>query len=347
MAITMKALARTGFLFVGKSAARFTDTTVRENMLDPKLQARSLIASEKYFSDSGYPLRLMTPMMDLASATEDFGGKVNYPDNASPEVARFAYQAAGGIDNIPNANFSSESDVGIHVVRMLRAHYGTGKPGNERLFANCILGPFSLAARLADETVLLAKTCEDPDQVLRLLVKATNYLIQQAQTTLDVCGKGTGVIVCEPTAGMLSGPFATMYSNTFVKMIMDAVTEKGGLPMYHNCGNSVPAFADTLNDIGASVIHIGNGTAQNRIFIANVAPAINSSIWISGNLDPIHFINKHEKGIFYQMTLNLLRSMGGSDNFIASCGCDLPFDARPENMLEFFRAIRDFYRDAA
>ena len=342
MAFNMQTLARTGFLFIGKSSTQFTGTTVRANMLNPQLQTRSLIAADRFFTDKGHPLQLITPMMDLASATKDFGGEVNYPENAAPEVSKFVIDIVGGIDNIASGVLDLRKDPGIQVSGMLREHYGSQGP----IIANCILGPFSLAARLAKETDLMMMACEDPDRVLALVEKATTYLIEQANATLAVCGKGTGVMVCEPTAGMLSGIFAGMYSNYFVKRIMGAVEGAGGVPMYHNCGNSVPGFADTLNDIGANVVHIGNGS-NNSVNIAGVATSIADGIGLSGNLDPALFIQTYEKGVFYQMTLAMLRSMEGFKNYIASCGCDLPFDAKPENMLEFFAAVRDFYAEAA
>ncbi len=342
MAFNMQTLARTGFLFVGKSSTQFTGTTVRANMLDPKLQTRSLVSADRFFTEKGHPLQLITPMMDLATATKGFGGEVRYPENAAPEVIAFAADVAGSIDNVPNGTFDREADNGIQVTKLLRDHYGNDGP----FIANCILGPFSLAARLAGETDLLTRTCDDPEKVISLVEKATDYLVKQATATIEVCGKGTGVIVCEPTAGMLNRWFAATYSNPYVKKIMVPVKEKGGIPTYHNCGDSVPGFADTLNDIGAEMIHIGNGT-NNCINIAEVATSIAGNIWLSGNLNPALFIQTYEKGAFYQMTLAMLRSMGGFKNYIASCGCDLPFDARPENMLEFFAAVRDFYAEAA
>lgn len=342
MAFNMQTLARTGFLFVGKSSVQFTGTTVRENMLNPQLQTRSLVAADRFFTEKGHPLQLITPMMDLATAAKGFGGDVRYPENAAPEVITFAADVAGGIDNVPDGKFSREEDNGIQVTKLLRDHYGNDGP----FIANCILGPFSLAARLAGETDLLTRTCDDPERVISLVEKATDYLVRQAKATIEVCGKGTGVIVCEPTAGMLNRFFAATYSNPYVKQIMSTVKEKGGVRIYHDCGDSVPGFADTLNDIEADAVHIGNGT-NNCIKIPDVARSISGDIWLSGNLNPALFIQTYEKGVFYQKTLEMLRSMEEFRNYIASCGCDLPFDARPENMLEFFAAVRDFYAEAA
>src|SRR5699024_10097035 len=95
---------------------------------------------------------------------------------------------------------------------------GIDKP----VLAGCI-GPYSLAGRLYDMTEIMMAIYTEPDTVLLLLEKCTEFILRYC---LAIKETGVaGVIMAEPAAGLLSNEDCQRYSSVYVKRIIDAVQD--------------------------------------------------------------------------------------------------------------------------
>ncbi len=68
----------------------------------------------------------------------------------------------------------------------------------------------------------------------------------------------------------------------------------------------------------------------------------NLSIIISGNLDPsATFVSGTAESVFRE-TMELLKATEKYSNFIISSGCDIPPNAKLENVDAFFKAVEKY-----
>ena len=146
------------------------------------------------------------------------------------------------------------------------------------VLAGCI-GPYSLAGRLYDMTEIMMAIYTEPDTVLLLLEKCTEFILRYC---LAIKETGVaGVIMAEPAAGLLSNEDCQRYSSVYVKRIIDAVQDDSFAVILHNCGNTGHCTAAMLAT-GAKGYHFGN--KADMITALRECP---SDVWVMGNLDPV------------------------------------------------------------
>lgn len=110
----------------------------------------------------------------------------------------------------------SNRDACLSICWPTAAAEGIDKP----VLAGCI-GPYSLAGRLYDMTEIMMAIYTEPDTVLLLLEKCTEFILRYC---LAIKETGVaGVIMAEPAAGLLSNEDCQRYSSVYVKRIIDAV----------------------------------------------------------------------------------------------------------------------------
>ena len=146
-----------------------------------------------------------------------------------------------------------------------------------------------------------------------------------------------GVIMAEPAAGMLSPSLAAEFSTPYVKQIIDAVQGEDFLFCYHNCGNAVADMVDDLATLGADIYHFGNAIDLPRVLARLPKEAI-----VMGNVDPVLFKTATPEQI-RQAVQSVYDQCAKYDNFMISSGCDIPAEAKWENIDAYFEKVRELY----
>lgn len=300
--------------------------TVPELVSSAELQARGM----KAIADRCRTSASVSPM-DLSVEAEAFGAKITFTDEGVPTVIK------GIIDDIGDASDIRVPDVGegrtavfIDGVRRAKALI-TDRP----VFAG-VVGPYSLAGRLFDMTELMMECFDSPDEVGILLSKATEFITAYIKAYKDA--GADGVVIAEPAAGILSPALADEFSMPYVKKIIEAVADDGFAVCYHNCGNSVPAMAESIAALGADIYHFGNA-----VRLADLIPKMPADSVVMGNLDPV-LLASGETDAVTDVMQTIYNECSGYANFIMSTGCDVPAAAKWENIDAYFAKIAELYQ---
>ena len=228
---------------------------------------------------------------------------------------------------------TARTAVYLETVRLLSA-----SPGDAWVLGGMI-GPFSLAARLFGVSEALQGTLDQPDLLHALLEKTTAFLLAYAEAFKRA--GASGIIIAEPTAGLMSPGAVLAFSSPYIRRIVERVADDRFEVILHNCGARLAHLPATLQS-GAHIFHFGKPmdlpTALSR------APA---DVVLCGNLDPAAvFVGCDPDGV-RQRTTALLQATTGRRPFVISSGCDIPPDAPLANVDAFFEAIQGFNASVA
>ena len=269
-------------------------------------------------------------MMDLSVEAEAFGAKIRFFEDEIPTVE------SGCIDDISDA-------AGIAVPKVGDARTGIYIDGvkkakeliTDRPVFCGIIGPYSLAGRLFDMTELMMECYESPDDVKILLSKATEFLISYVKAFKDA--GADGVIMAEPAAGLLSPSLADEFSMPYVKEIFDEVSDDDFIICYHNCGNAVQDMFDSVAELGADIVHLGNAVDMKKAL--EILP---SDIVVMGIVDPVLFKSATPDEIRADVS-RVYNEYSRYENFMISSGCDIPADSKWENLDAYFEKVKELY----
>ncbi len=203
-----------------------------------------------------------------------------------------------------------------------------------RIFGSCT-GPFSLAARLLGCEEALELTLEEPEIVTVVVEKATQFLIEYIYAIMAHGARG--LIMAEPTAGLLSPNGLATFSSPYVRQIAEATCNQDGFSIIlHNCGATL-AHLPAILETGLKAFHFGEPM--------DIPAALNNvpdDVVICGNLNPTSVFLRLNPTNVGQRTLELLEETKEYSNFVISSGCDLPVGVSMQKLDAFHEAVKDF-----
>jgi uroporphyrinogen decarboxylase len=304
--------------------ATLTGVSVRQLVNDPQAQ----VAVQRLFQQK-YRTSFMMSAMDLSVEAEAFGSDIRMEDAEIPSVTNRLVTDDAQISRLEvPAVGTKRTAVYLEMVRLLAAEpAGTWVLGG-------MIGPFSLAARLFGVSEALQDTLNQPEMLHALLEKATAFLIAYADAFKRA--GASGIIIAEPTAGLISPSAVVTFSSRYIRQIIERVADDNFEVILHNCGARLAHLPATLQS-GAHIYHFGK-TMDIPAALART-PA---DVVLCGNLDPAAvFVGCDPAGV-RERTAALLQATKTSRAFVVSSGCDIPPDAPLANVDAFFDAIRDF-----
>ena len=269
--------------------------------------------------------------MDLSLEAEAFGADVKIKDTNVPIVTG---ALAGDIDAAEKLKIPAigQGRTGICIEGIKKA---LTLIEDRPVFAG-VTGPFTLAGSLADVSKVFMYCRENPKLLHILLEKVTGFLIKYIKAYRDI--GANGVFMAEPLAGMLPPGLAEKFSEPYVKEIADSVRDENFIVIYHNCGNEAIKMAESIYRTGCDAYHFGNATDMKTMLEIFPEDKI-----VMGNLDPVALFAGGTPEAVRHSTLKLLEKCSVHQNFLISSGCDIPAEAKWENIDAFFEAVRDFY----
>lgn len=331
-------------------AVQLMGISVRELISDSARQAEGMrLIAER--TDAAAAVSLM----DLSVEAECFGAQVVVSEDEVPTVRGCIVSTLEEVGSLPvpavyggnttesEAGRSAENGkdltegipgnrTGIYIEAIRRAKKTiTNRP----VFAGMI-GPYSLAGRLADVTEIMYYCYDEPEMVAALLDKVTEFLIEYGRAYKEA--GADGIMLAEPLAGLLSPALAEEFSAPYVKRIVEALQDDTFLIIYHNCGNCTIQMIDSILDTGASAYHFGNSIDMTRML-----PLIPRDTVVMGNVDPAGQFRNGTPDSIRKVTRELLEACGGYPNFVISSGCDIPPLSKWENIDAFFGAVEEYY----
>jgi uroporphyrinogen decarboxylase len=301
--------------------AALAGTTVRGMVTDPDKQAAAELALHKKYSTP-----FMMSAMDLSVEADEFGALIQMDDWEVPTVtARFVTDLpAIGKMRIP-AIGTKRTTVYLKTIEKLRA------AGTDAVVLGGMIGPFSLAGRLFGVSEALAETAGEPEMMHALVRKTTTYLTAYARAFKGAGAQG--LIIAEPTAGLMSPASTAEFSSPYVKQIREAVEDETFTIILHNCGARISHLNASLAS-GAKILHFGK-----PMDLPAALAQVPSDTILCGNLDPSEVFVGLTAGDVAARTSALLAATASHKNFVISSGCDVPAGAPVANLEAFFSAV--------
>jgi uroporphyrinogen decarboxylase len=200
----------------------------------------------------------------------------------------------------------------------------------------CMLGPFSLAGRLYGVSEAIEATAVEPETIEGLLRQVTAFLCQYALAFRET--GAWGVIVSEPTAGLLSPAGLGRFSAPYVRRIVEAAETPEFSVIVHHCDAKI-IHLESILESGAGIYHFG-ASMDIVAALGKVGP----DIILSGNLDPTSVFHKGTPQAVGEATRALLEATRSYKNFILSSGCNIPPGTPLASLNAFYRAVAEFNR---
>lgn len=271
----------------------------------------------------------LVTFMDLSVEAEAFGSPVRYSEHENPTVSGSIASTPEAIDAlaVPEVGVKRTGEV-LRCAELCAANL-------DRPVLGGMIGPFSLAGRLADMTEIMILAAMEPEAAARLLDKTTAFLTEYAKAIRST--GVNGLVIAEPAAGLLSPDMCQEFAADYLKKIVAAVQDDDFMVVLHNCGNAANRQIPALVSTGAAALHLGNAVS-----LPELLPQMPPEVPLMGNIDPVGVLKDGAPEEVYAKTAGLLRETAAWPNYVLSSGCDVPPGVSLENIRAFFRALDDY-----
>jgi uroporphyrinogen decarboxylase len=304
-------------------AAVLAGVFLRDYLKDGELLARCQIQALKHY---GYDA--VFALMDTSVETEAVGSILTYPQDRYPYVKSYALLKAENLEGllVPDPQQAGRMPELLKAARILRQEVD-----DDVLVVGCALGPITVATQLLGMETALYLAIDHPERFTSLLDFATEVTIRFGTAQIEA-----GVhlpIVFDPSASpaVIPPQFFREFELPCLQKVFKALKKAGAaanwlhiagpagpiLPLYPRCGADIANF-----DYCVSALE-----AQKAV----------PHTCLDGNIKPLFFVEATPEVIAEESSrlLNAFASRGG---FILSSGCEIPPEAKPENVAAMISA---------
>jgi uroporphyrinogen decarboxylase len=270
-----------------------------------------------------YRTRVVMSAMDLSVEAEVFGAAVQFSQDELPVVTEGRIGDRSDVDTLVTP-FPGEGRTAVALETVRQLSKTSGAP---LVLGGCI-GPFSLAARLLGLSEALGLTITDPGIVHQVLERTTSFL--RAYVDAFRQAGAEGVIMAEPSAGLLSPKAMATFSSGYIRRVVESLEPQPFSLVVHNCAARLIHLESVL-EAGARCYHFGA-----PMDLAGALARVDVGILMCGNLDPAAVFCQASPEVVRDRTRALLAVTAPYRNFVISSGCDIPPATSMENVDAFF-----------
>lgn len=267
--------------------------------------------------------------LDVCVEASDLGCEVEYRVDNYPSVVRPAFA--------PDADFTRltvpEPERSPRMAQVLRMAGALRRAvADETLVIGVVQGPMTLALQFLGMDTALYLAADDPERFERLLDfntrVATRFGLAQLAAGAHVC------LVFEPAGcpEVVPAGFFREFLAPRLSRIFQAYKAQGAAANWLHIAGQVLPILPSYREIGAD---IGNfDYVVDPLKAARLAPA---DLCLDGNIKPLAFVEDSPEAIEAEAR-RLIQCLGRRGGFILSSGCEIPPEARPENIAALIRA---------
>lgn len=313
---------------IANGAARVYGCKISEFNHNPKAIAEAQMAAYRRF---GYDsLRIFT---DLFTWAEAMGATVDFPDDATADLAKPAISRIEDIDTLCPADPYRDGRLPVHLDAM---KYLRDFAKDEIKCSAGIVGPFTNAFFLFGVNETLKLLHKNPEAVHKLCRISLETCKAYAKAALEI---GLSPTISEPMSSntVISPKAFREFSLPYLKELIDYIKGYNGTKVIiHICGQTAKIWED-LADLG-----IGGMSIDNIASLKDCKLAIGNRTKILGNVDP--------SGIMYSGTPQdvriktlegILDAYDSPNGYVVMSGCSLPVDTPFENIQVMMDTVRE------
>jgi uroporphyrinogen decarboxylase len=306
-------------------AAVLAGVSLRDYVRDGELLARCQIqALQRYGYDTVFAL------MDTSVETEAVGAILTYPRDQYPYVKSYALLDAENLEglSVPDPQQAGRMPELVKAARILRQEVG-----DDVLVVGCVLGPMTLAMQLLGIETALYLAIDHPERFARLLDFAADVVIRFAAAQIEA---GAHLpIVFDPCASpaVIPHQFFREFELPRLQKVFTAFKEAGAAANWLHIAGPVVPILSLYPQCGVDIANF------DYCVSALEAQQALPHTCLDGNIKPLSFVEATPEVIAEESRrlLDVFASRGG---FILSSGCEIPPEAKPENVAAMVSAAR-------
>jgi len=267
---------------------------------------------------------------DHSIEAEALGSILHYKQSNYPALARPVLEEITHWEklSLPDPHRHGRMPVTVEACRMLHRSLG-----EQILVVAKIMGPMSIAGQVLGLEKLLASIVEHPPAVRELLQFTTEVATVYGKALLQAGAQV--ILVYDPIASQEIIPINMFQQMELpnLKRLFTCLKAAGSQIIWFQMW-STARFFPIIHEMSVDMVTIGNNL--------DLAEAMASlpGLLITGNIAPFAFVEENAAEI-EQLADNCLASVAEEQKrYILGAGCEIPLEARPENILALVKTVK-------
>lgn len=294
------------------------------------LRHGSLLARCQIQAREHYGYDVVFAFMDLCVETEAVGSVLQYRENQYPDVASYVLAPDGDVSAlaIPDPAVAGRMPELLRAAGLLRRELG-----ETVLVAGCVAGPMTLATQLLGIETALYLAADDPSRFEKILDFSAAVAIRYGTAQIEA-----GVhlpIVFDPSASPAVVPpqFFRELLLPRLKRVFAAFRQAGALANWLNTAGPTEATLPYYPEAGADIANFDYYVEPQR------AQQLLPRTCLDGNLKSLLFVEASPDEVS-AVASTLVEAFADRGGFLLSSGCEIPPEAKPENIAAMVAACR-------
>lgn len=305
--------------------AVLSDVALTDYLRDGALLARCQMAAL-----ADYRHDIVFAFMDLCVETEAIGSVLHYRENQYPDVSSYVLTPAGDVSAllVPNPACAGRMPELLRAASILRRELD-----ETVMVAGCVAGPMTLATQLLGIETALYLAADDPTQFEKILdfsaAVAIRYGIAQIEAGVHL------PIVFDPSASPAVVPpqFFREFLLPRLQRVFTAFRQAGALANWLNTAGpterTLPYYPQTGADIANFDYYVEAQKAQQLL----------PHTCLDGNMKSLLFVEASPDQVAEEAS-RLIAAFAARGGFLLSSGCEIPPEAKPDNIAAMVAACR-------
>lgn len=308
-------------------SARLSGYKVYDYVTDGRILAESQIKTRQ---EMDYDI--LFAFADLLVEAETIGCKLHYNEDAYPYLIQPLLEDIDSVFELPLPDPSRDGrmPVLVEASRILRE-----KEGDRCLIAACVVGPATLASHLLGMERFLYKLVDEPEKVNAVLDYSEN-VIKIYGAELLRAGANCIIVfdpVCSPD--VLPPSYFINLESPRLKRVFEYFSSLGLFVSWISIAGPTQGIIPYYRASG-----INFATIDYEVPISE-ALLLCDGVVLNGNLKPYDFVANEPEEI-EEKTKACIKEASGMKNFIVGTGCEIPLEARAENVKALVNAARAY-----
>jgi uroporphyrinogen decarboxylase len=266
--------------------------------------------------------------------TAALGGRIKFPEMGAPEIEEPLISSEEDLTKLNIEDMDKNETINTVKEALRRTKE---KIGDQFVVTMTAWGPFTNAARLFGEEIMMKATYKQPALAKKILDFATELLIHLYEPlvsdgTLEV------ITIADPTASgdMVSKMQFERFALPYLKKFTDWAKSKNIHTLLHICGDTTDRI-ELFPETGASCISV-----DHKIDIARTKELLYGKMCFAGNVNPVEVMLQGSVELVESTCKQIVGTAGTDGAFALMPGCDIPPDVPYENITKFIQVAREW-----
>jgi uroporphyrinogen decarboxylase len=314
------------------ACAKLIKVNFLEAMTDPNKMAKALVAGYREIGYDGVYAGWESSFNLMAEA---MGCRMRIPEDGVPSIEDNIVKEASDIDKvkIPDPRKDGRLPIHLQATKIIKKAVDEKAP-----IFSYVPGPLTLSGILRKTDALMMDLIKNTK-----LVHALNKLSLEASKdyALAKIESGADIIVAgDPTASttMISPKMFGEFALPYLKELFTCISKAGAVPSLHICGQTTPIL-EKMVETGAKILEL-----DYQVELKEAKNRIGSKVCIQGNVNPTGALLHGSTADVLAESKRCIGAAAAGGGYILSTGCEVPYEAKLENVKALVKAAKEYGR---